>query len=60
MTLFKLLVIGHVITGLIVLFSFWVPIAARKGGVNNRRWGRIFAKAPLPPRGLRLRWRCLI
>jgi hypothetical protein len=45
MTLFKLLVIGHIIAGLIVLITFWVPIASRKGGVDHRRWGRIFAKA---------------
>ena len=45
MTLFQVLVIGHVITGIIVLISFWVPIATRKGGVNHRRWGNIFAKA---------------
>jgi hypothetical protein len=45
MTLFTLLVIGHVITGLIVLISFWVPIASRKGGANHRRWGHIFTKA---------------
>jgi hypothetical protein len=45
MTLFKLLVIGHIIAGIIVLFSFWVPIAVRKGSANHRRWGRIFAKA---------------
>jgi hypothetical protein len=45
MTLFTLLVIGHIITGLIVLISFWVPIASRKGGANHRRWGHIFTKA---------------
>ena len=45
MTLFQVLVIGHVITGIVVLISFWVPIATRKGGVNHRRWGNIFAKA---------------
>lgn len=45
MTLFTLLVIGHIVTGLIVLISFWVPVASRKGGVDHRRWGHIFTKA---------------
>jgi hypothetical protein len=45
MTLFKALVFGHIIAGLIVLISFWVPIASRKGGANHRRWGGIFSKA---------------
>jgi hypothetical protein len=45
MTLFALLVIGHIVTGLVVLISFWVPIVSRKGGVDHRRWGHIFTKA---------------
>jgi hypothetical protein len=45
MNVFTLLVIGHIITGIIVLVSFWVPIVSRKGGVDHRRWGHIFAKA---------------
>jgi hypothetical protein len=45
MSLFTLLVIGHIVTGLIVLISFWVPIASRKGGASHKRWGHIFTKA---------------
>jgi hypothetical protein len=45
MMIFKLLVIGHIVTGLVVLISFWVPIASRKGGADHKRWGHIFTKA---------------
>ncbi len=32
----------HVIAGFIGLAAFWVPIFARKGGVNHRLFGKIF------------------
>lgn len=41
MHLFEALVVLHVIAGATGLIAFWVPIAARKGGVAHRRWGRI-------------------
>lgn len=41
MHLFETLIVLHVITGLTGLIAFWVPIAAKKGAVNHRRWGRI-------------------
>jgi len=41
MHLFELLVIAHVIAGTVGLGAFWVPIFARKGAGNHRRWGRI-------------------
>jgi hypothetical protein len=40
--LFKSLVAMHILTGAAGLVSFWVPVAGRKGGVNHRKWGRIF------------------
>ena len=43
MHLFEILIVLHVITGLTGLIAFWVPIIARKGAVNHRRWGRICA-----------------
>lgn len=43
MHLFEILIALHVITGLTGLIAFWVPIIARKGAVNHRRWGRICA-----------------
>lgn len=42
MLLFDLFVIAHVISGAIGLVLFWVPVIARKGGGDHRRWGRIF------------------
>jgi len=41
MHLFEILIVLHVITGLTGLIAFWVPIIAKKGAVNHRRWGRI-------------------
>ena len=41
MHLFEFLVVLHVITGATGLIAFWVPIAARKGASNHRKWGRI-------------------
>lgn len=32
----------HVITGFVGLAAFWVPVFARKGGVNHRFFGKIF------------------
>jgi hypothetical protein len=40
--IFTALIVGHVIAGTIALFSFWVPIVARKGGPAHRKWGRVF------------------
>jgi hypothetical protein len=37
MHLFEALVVLHVIAGATGLIAFWVPIAARKGGVAHRR-----------------------
>lgn len=45
MRLFEALVVCHVVAGATGLISFWVPIAARKGGDSHRRWGRIAARA---------------
>lgn len=42
MTLFGVLIASHVVTGSIGLAAFWVPVVARKGGVNHRTWGRVF------------------
>jgi len=45
--LFHILVAGHIATGLVGLLSFWVPIAARKGGPRHRWWGRVFVRSLL-------------
>ncbi|MEO1191861.1 MAG: hypothetical protein AAFY02_08900 [Pseudomonadota bacterium] len=39
-------------TGATGLVAFWVPIAARKGGRNHRRWGRLFVRMMLATGGL--------
>jgi hypothetical protein len=40
--LFHLLVLLHIFTGATGAIAFWVPIAGRKGGVNHKRWGKVF------------------
>jgi hypothetical protein len=44
---FEILVIGHIISGTIGLVSFWIPVLTKKGGINHRRFGRIFVKMML-------------
>lgn len=39
---FHALVAVHIITGSIGAIAFWVPVIGRKGGVNHKRWGKIF------------------
>lgn len=41
MHLFETLIVLHVTAGLTGLIAFWVPIAAKKGAMIHRRWGRI-------------------
>jgi hypothetical protein len=45
--LFHGLVAAHIVTGTIGAIAFWVPVIGRKGGVDHRRWGRIFTRAML-------------
>lgn len=45
MHLFEVIVVLHVLAGTVGLISFWVPIAARKGGPRHRKWGRIACRA---------------
>jgi len=40
--LFHALVAAHIVTGTIGAIVFWVPVLGRKGGVDHRKWGRIF------------------
>ena len=44
---FQGLVAAHIVAGSIGAVSFWVPVAGRKGGVQHRRWGRVFTVALL-------------
>lgn len=39
---FHALVALHIITGSIGALAFWVPVIGRKGGVNHKRWGKVF------------------
>ncbi|MEO0400140.1 MAG: hypothetical protein AAF224_12050 [Pseudomonadota bacterium] len=39
------LVALHITTGAPGLLSFWIPVAAKKGGDRHRNWGRLFAMA---------------
>ncbi len=51
-TLFHQLVIAHIVTGSVGLICIWVPIVSRKGGVNHKRWGKVFAYSMLLTGGL--------
>ncbi|MGM0631649.1 MAG: hypothetical protein ACQETO_00585 [Pseudomonadota bacterium] len=42
--LHTLLFYGHIITGSVALPLFWIPVIARKGSFNHRRFGRWFAR----------------
>jgi hypothetical protein len=44
-SLFSGLIIAHVLAGTVALVSFWVPVVARKGSRNHKRWGDVFVKA---------------
>jgi hypothetical protein len=46
-SIFEVLVGMHIVTGSIGLITIWVPIAGRKGGINHRRFGRLFICAML-------------
>ncbi len=39
---FHTLVALHIITGSTGAIAFWVPVIGRKGGVNHKRWGKVF------------------
>ena len=47
LALFHTLVAGHIVTGSTGALAFWVPILARKGGAEHKRWGRVFTFAML-------------
>ncbi|MEL6965509.1 MAG: hypothetical protein AAFO01_22355 [Pseudomonadota bacterium] len=44
---FEVLVVGHIVTGTIGLIAFWIPVISKKGGINHRRFGRIFVNTML-------------
>ena len=44
---FHALVAVHIITGSLGAIAFWVPVIGRKGGVNHKRWGKIFTTCML-------------
>ncbi len=45
MKAFEIIVVLHVLAGGTGLICFWIPIAARKGGVSHRKWGRVASLA---------------
>lgn len=47
MGLFHTLVALHIVTGATGAIAFWVPVIGRKGGVDHRRWGRVFTRSLL-------------
>ncbi len=40
--LFHTLVLAHITAGSVGLLAFWVPVLSKKGGVNHKKWGRVF------------------
>lgn len=44
-TILDWLLYGHIVAGTIGLLAFWVPIFAKKGAVNHKRFGKIFVNA---------------
>lgn len=44
-TLYQLSVVGHIITGSLLLVSMWVPMFTEKGAKVHRMFGRLFALA---------------
>jgi hypothetical protein len=51
MTLFRVFVIAHILTGAVGLTLFWVPVLGRKGARAHRRFGQVFAYALLATGG---------
>jgi hypothetical protein len=45
--LFHGLIAAHIATGATGALSFWVPVIGRKGGVNHKKWGKVFTIALL-------------
>ncbi len=45
--LFRCFLAIHIVSGAIAAISFWVPVIGRKGGVNHRKWGRVFTTCVL-------------
>ncbi len=45
--LFKIFLVGHIITGAFGLLVFWVPVSSRKGSRFHRLWGRWFTYSML-------------
>ncbi|WP_284178978.1 hypothetical protein [Rhabdaerophilum sp. SD176] len=52
MILFHSFVALHIVTGSIGAIAFWVPVSGRKGGVNHKRWGKVFNVCLLITSGL--------
>ncbi len=42
LTLFEVLVTGHIVAGAMGLIIFWIPIVSSKGGRSHRRYGQRF------------------
>lgn len=46
-TLFHGFVVLHIAFGSVGLLAFWIPVIGRKGGLNHRKWGRVFTATML-------------
>jgi hypothetical protein len=44
---FHVLVAAHILTGTTGAIAFWIPVIGRKGGVDHKRWGRLFTRCML-------------
>jgi len=42
LTVHSTLLYLHIVAGVIAMIIFWVPVTTRKGGLNHRRFGRVY------------------
>lgn len=42
LTVHSTLLYLHIVAGVIAMIIFWIPVTTRKGGLNHRRFGRVY------------------
>ncbi|RJG10356.1 hypothetical protein D3879_20290 [Pseudomonas cavernicola] len=57
---YQCLLILHILAGSCGLLVFWLPVAYRKGGLDHKRYGRVFARAMYAVGGSGLAMACLL
>ncbi len=57
---YQCLLILHILAGSCGLLVFWLPVAYRKGSLDHKRYGRVFARAMYAVGGSGLTMACLL